>query len=141
MKKILFSVFIFLFFLSCSDEPEHRISGQWQLKEITENGLTSKVDTLFYSFQRGVIFAFTALINPDSTSISYGYLDFPSEREMVISMDTTKDTSGSYYLNMPGDFKRLSGWDDYTQQFRIEKIDHKKLILSSASKIYYFNKY
>jgi hypothetical protein len=135
----LLAIFMFGIF-SCSDDIDHKINGQWQLKTIDENGVISQVDTVFYSFQRGMIFSFTTLVNPDSTSISYGYISFPAENELLISLDTTRNEDG-YLYNVVGDFKELSGWDNLYNLFTIESIDNKNMVLSSDGKIYSFKKH
>ncbi len=143
MKKILFILLAFSFCFSCSDEPEHRMSGMWQLKTVNVSGHESRVDTVFYSFQRGVVFSFTVLLNENETLVSYGYLDFPSEKEMIVSLDTTKNSSGNY-ININEELVNQYGWSNdnkYEKTFLIERLSSKKMVLSSEGTIYSFNKY
>ena len=146
MKKSRLLTYIILCafgLFSCSDEIGHKISGQWQLKTIEENGVVSQVDTVFYSFQRACIFAFTVVLPNDenNANISYGYMETPSsDDEIFIAMDTTRRDDGSL-KNIVWNFKALSGWSEYYNRFKVESYTGKKLILSSEGKIYSFKKH
>lgn len=146
MKRFLFlitSLLVILWF-SCSDEPEHRASGQWQLKTMEKNGIVSKVDTAFFSFQRASVFAFTVLKNEHEIQLSYGYMEVPAENQFKLSLDTAKNEDG-YYKNMTDTtYLRLYGWtleDNFQQVFTVEKITGKELVLSGNGITYSFNKY
>ena len=128
---------------SCSNDVGHQMNGQWLLKTINENGTISQVDTVFYSFQRGSIFSFTTFLpetNQEETTVSYGYVTLPSEKEMFIAMDTSR-YSPNYFKNISPYFLQLSGWDNYYQLFRIEFINNDNMILSIKGKIYTFKKH
>jgi len=143
MKLItLFLSTCILFLCSCSDDIDSKINGQWQLKTVEENGVVEAVDTVFYSFQKGYVFAFTILShnNTEKAEISMGYLDFPSDKEVTITMDTSTDENG-YFRNIQGDFLEVAGWDDYIQTFNVDRINGKNMILSRGQKTYTFKKY
>lgn len=128
--------------VSCSEDIDSKINGQWQLKSIEEKGEIFPVDTVFYNFQRGTIFSFTILIpNSSIESItSSGYIYFPSEDQLLISMDTTRHENG-VYKNINGDFLKHSGWSDYFNYFEITDINNKHMTLSDNKKTYFFKKY
>ncbi len=142
MKKGLFLVLLLCFIgvYSCSDDIGHQINGQWQLKTVDENGVSTKVDTIFYSFQRGSIFSFTTLVNENEAWISYGYVNVLSDNQLLISMDTTKNADGNYQI-ITHNFKELSGWNNLYNTFMVESIDGKNMVLSSEGKIYSFKKH
>lgn len=125
---------------SCSDDIDKKVNGQWQLKTIDENGIVSPVDTVFYSFQKGTVFSLSCLVNENTAVFSYGYVRFPSENELFISMDTTRNEDG-HFINTVGNFKELSGWDTLYNSFIIESIDSKNMVLSSEGKVYSFKKF
>ena len=138
MKKGLFSLLILLIVLlpACSDEAKHRVSGQWQLKTIDNQGMVSQVDTVFFSFQRGAVFALTVLVDAENTIISYGYLEAPSDEYLKVSLDAT---------NLHRIHANAWGWNEsnqYEQIFTVEKLTGKELILSTDDgRVFHFNKH
>jgi len=146
MKRFLFLItsLTVILWLSCSDEPEHRASGQWRLKTMEKNGIVSTVDTVFFSFQRARVFAFTVLKTEHEAQLSYGYMEVPSENQFKLSLDTSKHEDG-YYKNLTDSaYLRLYGWtleNDFQQVFTVEKITGKELVLSANSVTYSFKKY
>ena len=143
MKYIaLFFTLCIVGLYSCSDDVDSKVNGQWQLRSIDDNGVVTSVDTVFYSFQRGSLFSYTLLSHSDTdnASVSYGYVNFPSENEMVIAMDVTENEYGDH-KNIIKDFLLLADWEDYTKTFAVISIDSKKMVLSSGQKTYSFKKY
>ena len=141
-KNILLLGFYVIFFLSCSDEISTQINGQWQLKTIEEEGVISPVDTVFYAFQRGAIFSFT-ILNPNSnieSFVSYGYVTFPAEDKMTISMDTSWNENG-YFWNIHSEFLKHSGWSGYDMMFNVKEINNKWLVIESENKTYTLKKH
>ena len=133
-KNIILLLLFALSFVGCSNDIEHLISGQWQLKSIEENGKTTPVDTVFFSFQRGKIFALTVLINPDESRQSYGYLDKVSETGLAIQISP----------HMIPEDVICYGWNpenNYLQLFSVVKQNSKTLILSANEKTYSFKKF
>ena len=144
MKKLIYIVAIFaLHFLSCSDEIDSQINGFWQLKTIENNGVVNHVDTVFYGFQRGATFSISVLL-PDNSLVesiySYGYVSFPSENKMKISMDTARYEDGSFKV-IRGDFLKYSEWGDYYITFDVKQLDNKHLIVSKDEKIFSFSRH
>ncbi|WP_280698248.1 lipocalin-like domain-containing protein [Dysgonomonas sp. PH5-45] len=136
MKRVLYLCLGLLFLLvSCNDDSEHRMNGMWQLKTVEDtNGNTTHVDTVYYSFQRQAVFSFTHLINENEAEVYYGYVDFPADDKVQISIDQR------YRVD---DFLKYSGWTDFDNTFIIKKVDGKRLVLLSEvdKKTYTFKKY
>ena len=133
-KRILFCLAIMLSGIhACSDDIEFPIDGMWQLKAIEENGITTPVDTVFYSFMKGTVFSYTILKTPDVANVFYGYIDALSEKEILIKVDD------KYFFER--DFIENSDWEEQQQIFGIESINSRKLILSYGEKTYSFNKH
>ena len=137
MKKGLFSFLILIALLpACSDETKHRVSGQWQLKTINNQGVVSQVDTVFFSFQRGAVFALTVLEDAEKASVSYGYLEAPSDEYLKVSLDA---------MRLSRRHAEAWGWNEsnqYEQIFMVEKLTGKELILSTDNgRVFHFNKH
>jgi len=131
-KRILFCLTIILSGIyACSDDIEYQIEGMWQLQTIEENGITSPVDTVFYSFMKGKVFSYTILITPDTARVFYGYIDALSEKEILINIDD------KYFQRLKGN----SDWEESQRVFGIESINSRKMILSSERKTYSFKKH
>ena len=131
-KRILFCITVILFGIyACSDDIEHQIDGMWQLQTIEENGITSPIDTVFYSFMKGKVFSYTILKTPDAANVFYGYIDALSEKEMLINID------GKFFQSL----KENSDWEEPQRVFGIENINSRELVLSSGGKTYSFKKH
>jgi hypothetical protein len=139
MKKQPIYFFLLLIFVlyACSNEIDSRINGQWQLNTIEENGVTSRVDTVFYCFQEGALFVYTVLIPKAYKEYFYycGYANYPSENTVEISMP--EDDGG------PIDFQFItkSNWEERQKTFTVETIDSKRMVLSEGGKRYSFRKH
>ena len=134
MKKRIFFYLITLLsgISACSDDIEYQIDGMWQLQTIEENGITSPVDTVFYSFMKGKVFSYTVLRTPDAANVFYGYIDALSEKEILIKID---DKYFSEY------FQGISDWEKQQRVFGIENRNTQKMTLSSEGKTYSFKKH
>lgn len=141
MKNIGLIVLLLIGF-ACEDDIPHKINGQWQLKTITyPDGNIEYSDSIFYNFQKQAVFAFTHLIDKETSSNSYGYLDFPSENEIKISMDTTRDAYGNF-INIIGNFLEISKWNYYEEVFEVKDVNKGRLIfVDSDKKVYTFEKH
>ncbi len=136
----LFSVCIFL--VSCSDFYQTKLNGQWQLLNITypSGTITDDILTQFYSFQYERLFSYTTLLTPDSSSISYGYINFPDPDVVLVSMDTTGLSAGSL-RNIHPKFLEYSGWDSYQKKFDITFNDKTMTLRDEKNIVYIFKKY
>ena len=133
--KIWGGMIVLLFFISCNDSDLPNVNGMWQLKTIEdENHVISPIDTIFYSFQRQAIFAYTILQEKENAAataeVLYGYVDFPSDKKMIIQLDNR------YHVIQSKTF-----WNDTIVTYDILRLDAKKMVLSEDNKIYSFIKH
>ena len=149
MKQFISLFLLLMSVLSCADDPASKANGQWQLKTIERNGVIELVDTVFYCFQGGAVFAMALLVNPEEAYHSYGYVISPAPDLMEISLDTTRaftDEGYVYYKNM-GDQGRIEpfGWlesKSFTQTYRVERQNHKSMVLiNEDDEVYTFKKH
>ena len=116
------------------------MDGMWQLKTVQDmDGNIIPVDTIYYSFQREVVFSFTVLENPKFALYPiYGYMDMPSDNKVhvLIDMQTGENDNFEYFLS-------LSGWSSANVVFDIKKYNKSDLILfdSGNGKTYTLKKY
>ncbi|GHT77642.1 hypothetical protein AGMMS50262_19200 [Bacteroidia bacterium] len=135
-KKIGWGMLFLLFLISCTDSDLPKVNGMWQLKTIedTENHTISQVDTIFYAFQRDVLFTYTVLYEkenaPATSEVLYGYVTFPSENKMLLELDER------YHSLL-----HLTFWTDTSVAYDVLKLDAKNMVLSADNKIYSFIKY
>ena len=134
MKKIFLILICFLGLYACSDDVEDQMDGFWQLKTIEKDGEISQVDTVFYGFQRKALFSYTITspTDPNETILSYGYIQYPTENEILITMDPRS----VFY-----DFSTLTGWESTEEKFTIESVNSKNLILKNGNKTYFFKRF
>jgi len=144
MKKVLsFSCLLSLVLLvSCSYSldyyKDHKLDGMWQLKTVQDaEGNVTPVDTVYYSFQREVIFSFTILQNPKQAIQLYGYVDMPSDNQVHVLMDKT--FAGDNFER----FLSLSNWSSADIVFDIKKYNSSDLVLfdSEDGKTYTLKKF
>ena len=140
MKKILFLAgFCLLIFYACFvDTSLPNVNGMWQLKTVQSgDGCVQTIDSVYYSFQRQTIFAYTLLFkdndNIDKAHVLYGYAYFPEEGKMNIQLDK---------IYSEYQFDRLP-WINMDVHFDIVKLNSKEMILFSESerKTYNFIKF
>jgi len=127
----------------------------WQLKTVQDvAGNVVDVDTVYYGFQRGVVFSFTVLQDPNWAFIAYGYVEKLSDDKVHIKID--RKWADNYYdwkddenkvLNYVDDFSNflsdISGWSSANVVFDIKEYNHSKLVLFDAGneKTYTFKKF
>jgi hypothetical protein len=139
MKNSWFGgLIVFLLLTSCLDPDLPNVNGMWQLKTIQEKDDTVwMVDTIYYSFQRQALFAYT-ILNSDTaqtnpTDIIYGFVDFPGKEELHIQIDKK-------YTNNQIAIDRLL-WKDIHTTYTILKLNSKEMILGQDEKKYNFIKF
>ncbi len=133
--KLLIVVFTAFLFYTCSEETSHEISGFWQLQQITyPDSTTEPVDTVFYAFQKQTAFSFTVLVNPDSATISYGYLYFPEDDHVRIKMDMDHGISENEFLS-------FSGWASTDETFLVDIHGNKMTLIDSRQRVFQFKKF
>jgi hypothetical protein len=140
MKKLAcWGIIVPLLIIACTDEKIRGVEGMWQLKTITENGIVSPVDTVFYSFQlKQEGFTYTILQEssntPEQTSVFFGYVDFPSQNQMHIVLDQ---------IHSDGWAETVILWHDREVTYDILKLTSKEMILKQKDReaLYSFIKF
>ncbi|MDL2223377.1 lipocalin-like domain-containing protein [Bacteroidales bacterium OttesenSCG-928-M11] len=130
-----FTLLIVIIFSSCVDNDIPNMNGMWQLKTIeNKDNLISKVDTIYYSFQRQRIFSYTVLttneIGQEQAWVAYGYVDYPSSEEMHIVIDEAFSNSTNSLL-----------WKAMEVNYEIIHLSSKKMTLKYGEEIYSFIKF
>ena len=146
MKKVLlfFCLLLLVLLVSCGYSmdyyKDHKLDGMWQLKTVQDiNGNVVQVDTVYYSFQREVIFSLTVLENPKlALSPIYGYVDMPSDNKVHVQIDAQFAGNDNFRW-----FLSLSGWSSADIVFDIKKYNSSDLVLfdSEAGKTYTLKKF
>ena len=139
MKKILFYNLLLLLLASCDNYKNYRLDGMWQLKTVQDaDENIIPVDTVFYSFQREVLFSFTLLDNPQQATVIYGYMDMPADDKLHVLIDKNSAWGGDL-----DKFLNLSGWSSVDIVFDIKKYNHSELVLfdSENGKTYTLKKF
>ena len=137
IKKILFFFSIVCSFYACVDNDIPNANGMWQLKTIEDkSGNKNSVDTIFYSFQRQVIFSYTLLtkneIGQDFAEVIYGYADYPDSKTMRIKIDKSYDKPSKTELLL---------WKNSEVIYEIIKLNSKEMILGYEEERYSFIKF
>lgn len=141
MQSSYFRIYIYLFvaifftssFCCCRQDEESDINGYWKVVSIQPpKAMPIAVDSQFYAFQRKYVFSFTRLINSDSTSISYGYVDYPQKDRIHIVID--RNQSDGY-------FPVKSQWQAFEGTFTIKAISSSRLTLEKGDTLFTLKKY
>jgi hypothetical protein len=121
MKKMFFLLLAtMILFITCSDDIQHEMNSFWQLQEVIyPDGTVSMMDSIFYAFQREILFSFTVMNDEEISSISYGFIQYPASDYIIITMDTSGLSIGTM-KNVKNDFLIRSGWNDYSDTFNIQ---------------------
>jgi len=139
-KKLLYSILSILLLVSCDNYENYRLDGMWQLKTITDiNGNESRVDTVFYSFQREAVFSFSITENEKFVYYPfYGYMDMPSDSKVHILL-----TEISTYPERIELFLLFSGWSSADITFDIKNYNNTNLVLfdSESGKTFTLKKF
>jgi hypothetical protein len=104
----------------------------WQLKTIEDaDGSSHPVDTIFYSFQRQTLFAYTVLNywpeRPDPILLVYGSIDLSVADRLTI--------------HIPNDWKKDVLWQDSIITYTIRQLNAKKMVLEQEDVKYHFIKF
>lgn len=133
LKYLLLAIVFTPILYSCNRDDESKIDGFWQLKTIIlPDESTIKVDSQFYGFQEKYIFSFTRLIKPDSSIISYGYVDYPDENRIHIIIDPN---------HTEGNFGTKSHWQSSDATFNINSISSQQMILEKGDTLFILKRY
>jgi Lipocalin-like domain len=141
MQSSYFRIYIYLFvafyvtssFYGCKSDEESDINGYWKVTSIRLPDQASiVVDSQFYAFQKKYVFSFNRLINPDSASISYGYVDYPEKDKIHILIDRNQAKA---------DFPLKSQWQAFEATFTINTLSGNRLILEKGDTLFILKKY
>jgi len=119
-------------FTSCSKDDNSRLEGKWQMQTVESNGVTEKVDTIYYNFQTS-LFQYQ-IYNPNTDSMRHSY-GFKVLDNNILSLELTA------YPNPTGTFLPHTDWESTKRDFYIERLTNSTLILKSEDKKYTFRKF
>ena len=129
--KYIFAIIVSLVLVSaysCDDYIETGIEGRWQMTKIEKaDGEVVKVDTIYYSFKKGV----------------FQYLTLTTETTSIYVMGLYTEKNDSLHLELKeyiGDFNQW-GLGVYTRGYKVEKQSSTKMTLNFEDDIYHFRKY
>lgn len=117
-----------LFFASCSKDDEDKLEGKWQLRQVEENGVTTKVDTVFYNFQNS-LFMYQILTPTSEMCHSYGYKTIVADKQLLLELIDAYE------------FLKYTDWTSSKETFTIERLTGNQLILDRENKRYIFRKF
>lgn len=129
MKYILAIITTLFLLVSCSDDYfETGIEGQWQMTNMElEDGSLVTIDTIFYSFKKGV-FRYTKLFS-DTEGTSY--------------MGMYSEKNDSLYVDLREWKNGFSDWgkDVYSRGYKVERRTSRRMSLNYRDTIYHFRIY
>jgi hypothetical protein len=117
---------------SCNKDDNSRLEGKWQMQTVESNGVTEKVDTIYYNFQTS-LFQYQ-IYNPNTDSMRHSY-GFKVLDNNILSLELTA------YPNPTGVFLPHTDWESIRRDFYIERLTNSTLILKSEDKKYTFRKF
>lgn len=133
MKYILFLITtLLLVCVSCDDYVEKDIEGQWQMtKIIRADDTVEKVDTVFFSFKKGV---FRYLRSETDISSFWAYGNYSRSGESLwIKVDESTFA--------PSDCIQCLGWDQLERTYTVTKRNSSDLELKYNGDLFVFRKY
>ena len=129
MKKYCLIFFAYIFCLSCDDIATSELVGKWQLNTVEKNGEKTLVDTVWYNFQSESVFSIQVYVPQQDTVF------------VLLGMRTQQDNVVSIILESES-YIEYSDWSSVNRSFTVDKVDNKKMILSSEEGyIYSFTKF
>ncbi len=128
---LILSVFFFTF-LSCDDYIEKGMEGRWQLLEIkSEDGVVSKVDTVYYSFKKGV-FEYLILTTPTQSFHCFGLYEKDGDLlKIIIDEDSFEPKENQSYFD----------WDSPERIYTVKRHTSSELVLDLGGEEYSLRKY
>lgn len=127
-----------LFLMGCQKEVSDLLQGKWQLKTIDSRSTIFEVDTVWYNFQSRSLFMYQ-IYAPDRDVYIYQY-----------GYKTQSVNNDSLYLelapvwpnyNLEQDFLPHTDWSARRCSFKIERVNHKSLVLSAGERFYHFRRF
>jgi hypothetical protein len=129
---MLFSALLFVF-AACSKDAEDKLEGKWQLREVSVNGQTEKIDTVFYNFQTSLFMYQLYDKATNSYSHIYGFKTLEEPGRLLLEMNSPAESIPAFLLK--------TDWESKAKDFRIEKVSGSRLVLSSEDKHYIFRRF
>lgn len=135
MKKHIYITGLILCLLAaaCSEDTEDKLNGKWQLQEVSQDGVSAKVDTIFYNFQDDLFQYQIYSPSGDSYRSLYGYRALNSDNVLALEL--------AYPPASVSAFLPYTDWTSAQQSFTLEKVSGSRLVLSASGKTYTFRKF
>jgi hypothetical protein len=117
--------------VSCTDD-EFQLKNKWQLREYCTDGTVTKVDSIFYGFQKGSFMAICIDENA-ANRVFYGNY-FLKDGELSIKLLDDYIHNNRYY-------DKFFGWSAGERTFQIEEISSSRMRLNYEGTVSIFRKY
>ena len=139
IKHILAGLVLICLAASCSDET--KLEGKWQMQWMETDGVRTAVDTVYYNFQNN-LFMFQYRITADQVGSVYGYKELKNDDQtLVLEIDDREGPNTPNSAATLERFYQISGWEEATHTFTVDKLTRSKLILSDDKHSYIFRKF
>lgn len=118
--------------VSCTNGWNSSWMGQWQLREYQyPDGSVQKVDSVFYSFQKGSVL--TSYMGRDGAyRTMYGYYE-ETEDSLTIHWWEPNTNDEAY--------RKWFNWENQMRSFRVEELSSHRIRLNYEDTIYVFRSY
>ncbi len=119
---------VFLFLGSaCSEDFDYRLTGQWQLRTVITREGSCRVDTIFYNFDRHVLWLH------GKSGAAYGEFLQKGDSLYIQFVDS----------NQVCNLHRCNslGWDETSRNFLIQQLDRSQLCLRDENMEMQFRRY
>ncbi|MDR1556986.1 MAG: lipocalin-like domain-containing protein [Tannerellaceae bacterium] len=132
-KQIKGCIGLLLLFASCSTDIGDRLEGKWQLQQVEANGVTEKVDTVFYNFQTSLFMYQVYRPERDIFSSCFGFRMMETKDQLLLEL--------TGYSSAIQNFLLLTDWESSDRRFIVKEVTDKRLVLNSDDKSYTFRKF
>ena len=137
LKRIIY-ICLLLLFLSCERIfINGELDGMWRLERVESEADVVYPDSIFYSFQRHLVMMGIYSETEHPKNYYMGCFSYDGNN---IVMDNFYRYPGMDGVCVPEELENLYIYD-VTANFEVEKIDNKKLVLSSFGREYTFTKW
>lgn len=129
----ILSLYIVLFCcISCMNGGDSPWVGKWQLREYQyPDGTTTKVDSVFYGFQKGSFLTYYMGTDGGYRSM-YGYYEEEND-EITIHLWQPEVDDYTY--------QKWFGWENDARTFKVEELNSDRIRLNYHDTIYVFRSY
>ena len=132
-KRLASCLGCLLLLASCRGEIGDRLEGKWQLQQVETNGLTEKVDTIFYNFQTSLFMYQIYRPQTEGFASCYGFKMMETKNRLLLELTN--------YSTAAQNFLPLTDWESTSRRFTVEEVTGKRLVLKSDDKRYTFRKF